>query len=170
ACLSYSLKHPGGRVCPGGDYMNTAVKTLLALFIFCAAAWGQASTAQIKGTVRDASGLAVPAAEIKVTQTATGAIRTAVSGADGSYVLTNLPIGPYLLEVQKEGFSKYVQSGIVLQVDSNPTIDPSLKVGTVNEQVMVQADAALVETRSTGIGQVVDNQRVVEMPLNGRNP
>ena len=150
--------------------MNATTRVGLGLLITCAAVWGQASTAQINGTIRDASGLAVPSAEIKVTQTATGAGRTAISGADGGYVLTNLPIGPYLLEVTKEGFSKYAQTGIVLQVDSNPTVDAALKVGAVTEQVMVQADAALVETRSTGVGTVVDNQRVAEMPLNGRNP
>src|SRR5579864_3123110 len=120
------------------------------IVLLTAAAWGQSSTSQINGTIRDASGLAVPSAEVKVTQTATGASRTALSGADGVYVLPNLPIGPYVLEVTKDGFSKYVQTGIVLQVDSNPTIDPTLKVGAVTEQVMVQADAALVETRSTG--------------------
>jgi hypothetical protein len=142
----------------------------LFIIMLAGAAWGQTSTSQINGTIRDASGLAVPGAEVKVTQTATGATRTILSGTDGEYVLANLPIGPYLLEVKKDGFSKYVQTGIVLQVDSNPTIDPILKVGAVTEQVMVQADAALVETRSTGVGQVVDNQRVAEMPLNGRNP
>ncbi len=139
------------------------------VLITCSAVWAQ-GTAQINGTIRDASGLAVPGAQIKATQTATGAARTIVSGADGGFVLPNLAIGPYMLEVTKEGFTRYLQSGIVLQVDSNPTIDAVLKVGSVTEQVMVQADAALVETRSTGVGQVVDNQRVVEMPLNGRNP
>src|SRR5215467_14386300 len=119
----------------------------LFIVLLTATAWGQSSTSQINGTVRDASGLAVPSAEVKVTQTATGASRTAVSGADGAYVLPNMSIGPYVLEVTKEGFSKYVQSGIVLQVDSNPTIDPILRVGAVTEQVMVQADASLVETR-----------------------
>ncbi len=140
---------------------------VFCLILASASMWAQ-STAQISGAVRDASGLAVPGAEIKATQTATGLVRTATSGADGGYVLTNLPIGPYMLEISKEGFSKYVQSGIVLQVDSNPTIDAALKVGAVSDQVTVQADAALVETRSTGIGTVVDNQRVLEMPLNGR--
>src|SRR4029077_1129566 len=111
----------------------------------------------------------VPGASVKVTQTATGAARTATSGPDGGFTLTNLPVGPYLFEVSKTGFSKYVQSGIVLQVDSNPTIDAALKVGSVSEQVMVTADAAMVETHSTGVGTVVDNKRVMEMPLNGRN-
>ena len=131
--------------------------------------WAQGSTAQMNGTVRDASGLGVPGAELKATQTATGATRSATSGGDGSFVFPSLPIGPYMLEVSKAGFTKYLQSGIVLQVDSNPTIDAALKVGSVTEQVVVEANAAMVETQSTGVGTVVDNQRVVEMPLNGRN-
>jgi hypothetical protein len=132
-------------------------------------AWGQA-TSQINGIIRDSSGAAVPGAEVRATQTDTGIVRTVTSEANGSYVLTNLPIGPYTVEASKDGFSKFIQSGIVLQVDSNPTVDISLKVGSVQEQVLVEAGAALVETHSTGVGTVVDNQRVVELPLNGRNP
>ncbi|MBV8733045.1 MAG: carboxypeptidase regulatory-like domain-containing protein, partial [Acidobacteriia bacterium] len=127
-----------------------------------------AQTSQISGTVRDTSGLAITGAEIKATQTATGVVRTTSSGADGTYVLPNLAVGPYLLEVTKEGFSKYVQTGIVLQVDTTPAIDIAMRVGAVNETVTVEADAAQVETRTTSIGQVVDSQRVLEMPLNGR--
>jgi hypothetical protein len=150
--------------------MKTISQFAVCFLAACGALWGQAaSTAQINGTVRDASGLGVPDASIKATQTATGLARTANSGPDGAYVFTNLPIGPYLLEVTKDGFSKYAQSGILLQIDSNPTIDAALKVGSVSEQVLVQADAAMVETHSTGVGQVVDSQRVVELPLNGRN-
>src|SRR5579871_2801142 len=153
--------------------MIRKTRTLFAVWLAAAAmsgvAWGQgASTAQINGTVRDASGLAVPDAQIKAIQNATGATRTVASAADGSFVLPNLAIGPYTLEVTKEGFSKYVQAGIVLQVDSNPTIDVPLKLGSVSEQVLVQADAAMVETHSTGVGTVVDQQRVVDLPLNGR--
>src|SRR5689334_4243765 len=149
---------------------RSLARLIFASLLTCAAVWAQGSTAQITGTVKDATGLAVPGAAIKVTQTATGAVRNVTSGADGGYVIPNLPIGPYLLEVTKEGFSKYVQSGIVLQVDTNPTIDAALKIGSVSEQVNVQADAAMVETHSTGVGQVVDAQRVAEMPLNGRDP
>jgi hypothetical protein len=149
--------------------MEIALRSLAIGLLLCAGAWAQAaSTAQINGTVRDSSGLAVPGADIKATQTTTGAVRTAVSAADGAYVLPNLPIGPYVLEITKEGFSKYVQSGIVLQVDSNPSVDVNLKVGSVTEQVLVQADAAMVETHSTGVGTVVDQKRVVDLPLNGR--
>ena len=80
------------------------------------------ATAQISGTVQDASGSAVAGAEVKATQTGTGAIRTVTSGADGNYVLPSLPIGPYSLEVTKQGFSTYVQTGIELQVATSPTI------------------------------------------------
>ena len=141
-------------------------RIVLAVLCLSAAVWAQ--TAEINGTVRDATGAAIPGATVKATQTATGVVRTTNSGADGGYVLPNMPIGPYLLEVTKEGFSKYVQTGIVLQVDTTPTIDVSMRVGGVNEQVTVEADAAQVETRTNSIGQVVDSQRVLEMPLNGR--
>src|ERR1700674_3521725 len=114
--------------------MDRTMKMVFCLFVGCAAAWGQGSTAQIKGTVHDGSGLAVPGAEVKAIQAATGAVRTVISGADGAYIFANLAVGPYQVQVSKEGFSKYVQSGIVLQVDSNPTIDISLKVGAVTEQ------------------------------------
>jgi len=149
--------------------VRVPVRLLMICLLTCSLAMAQAvSTAQITGTVRDAAGLPVPGADLKLTQTATGAIRTTVSGPDSAYVFPNLPIGPYLLEVSKPGFAKYVQSGILLQVGSNPEIDAALKVGSVAEQVLVQADAAMVETRATGIGQVIDNQRVLELPLNGR--
>jgi hypothetical protein len=140
----------------------------LACIFACASVWGQA-TAQIHGTVQDASGAAVPGAEVKATQTETGIARTVASGADGGYVLSNLATGPYQVEVTKEGFTKYVQSGIVLQVNSDPAIDPALKVGQLTEQVVVEASGALVETRSSGVGEVIQNERIVELPLNGRN-
>ena len=149
--------------------MRIRVISILAVLVACATLWGQAiSTSQINGTVRDSTGLAVPGSEVKATQTETGLVRTVTSGADGGYTITNLPVGPYQVEVSKEGFSKYVQSGIVLQVGSNPTVDIALKVGAVTEQVQVEANGALVETRNAGVGSVIDNQRVLELPLNGR--
>jgi len=126
------------------------------------------SVSQISGTVKDASGLGIPGAEVTVTQTDTGVTRTAQSDANGIFSLPSLPLGPYRMEVKKEGFSTYVQSGIVLQVDTAPTIDPVMRVGAVSESVQVEASAAMVETHSTGVGQVVNSQQVLEMPLNGR--
>jgi Carboxypeptidase regulatory-like domain len=127
-----------------------------------------ASTAQMSGTVTDPSGAVLPGAEISATQTDTGVVRSAISNETGAYVLANLPIGPYRLEASLPGFRTYVQTGIVLQVGSNPVINVSLQVGQVAETVEVQANATLVETRVTGVGTVIENQRILELPLNGR--
>jgi hypothetical protein len=130
--------------------------------------WAQ-STAQLHGTVRDASGASILGADIKATQTETGISRSVTSGADGGYVFANLATGPYQIEVVKDGFTKAVQTGVVLQVGADPLVDVSLKVGSITEQVNVEANAAQVETRSSGIGEVVQTQRIVDLPLNGRN-
>src|SRR5437867_8393338 len=131
-------------------------------------AWAQ-STAQISGTVKDASGAVLPGVEVTATQTETGIARSTVSNQTGVYVLPNLPLGPYKLEASLTGFRTLVQTGIVLQVNSNPVINVTLEVGQRSEQVEVQANAALVETRSSGVGQVMEQQRILELPLNGRN-
>ncbi|HTA42533.1 MAG TPA: TonB-dependent receptor, partial [Bryobacteraceae bacterium] len=139
-------------------------------FVFalsCAALFAQA-TSQIQGVIRDASGSPVEGAEVKATQTDTGTVRTASSATDGGYVLSNLAIGPYRLEVSKAGFTGYVQTGIVLQVASNPTIDVALSVGAVNQTVQVEANATQVQTENTSVGTVIENQRIIDLPLNGR--
>jgi Carboxypeptidase regulatory-like domain len=146
------------------------ISLLLAVIvtgIACSSAWAQA-TAQISGTVRDQSGAVLPGVEVTATQTDTGISRAAVTNETGSYILPNLAVGPYRLEAALPGFRTFIQTGIVLQVNSNPAINPVLEVGQVTEQVEVQANAALVETRSTAVGQVIENQRILELPLNGR--
>src|SRR5579863_10150567 len=145
------------------------LRFLVFLALGAVSLWGQnQNTAQIQGTILDASGAAVPGAEIKATNTDTGIVRTATTGSSGEYVLSNLPVGPYRVEAAKQGFSTYVQTGIVLQVSTSPTVDISLKVGGVDQQVQVEANAALVETQATGVGTVIENQRILELPLNGR--
>jgi hypothetical protein len=149
--------------------MKLHLKAMLCLLACCAGLFAQsAATSQIAGTVQDSSGLAIQGAQVHAVQTDTGLSRTAETGADGSYILPSLPIGPWRLEFTKPGFNTFVQNGVVLQVASNPTIDAKLQVGNVTQQVEVEASAAMVETRSSGVGQVVDQQRVVDLPLNGR--
>jgi carboxypeptidase family protein len=128
---------------------------------------GQA-TAEISGTVRDQSSAVLPGVEVTVTQTETGISRKTITNETGAYVLSNLPLGPYRLEAALPGFRTFVQSGIVLQVNSSLVINPVMEVGQVSEQVEVQANSALVETRNVGIGQVIEQQRILELPLNGR--
>src|SRR5438445_4560555 len=147
-------------------FVSTIV--LFISLIACAGVWAQA-TAQISGTARDQSGAVLPGVEVKVTQTETGVTRTAVTNETGSYVLPNLAVGPYRLEAALPGFRTFVQTGIVLQVNASPVINIALGVGQVTEQVEVQADAALVETRTSSVGLVIESQRISELPLNGRN-
>ena len=127
------------------------------------------STAQITGTVRDASGGVLPGADVTATQTDTGVVRSAVTDLGGAYTLSNLPVGPYRLEVTLSGFRTYSRTGVVLQVSSQPVIDVAMALGDLSETVAVNAAAPLVETRNPGIGQVIDNERIEELPLNGRN-
>jgi hypothetical protein len=134
----------------------------------CGSVWAQA-TAQISGTAQDQSGAVLPGVEVTATQIDTGVSRMTVTNETGSYALPNLPLGPYRLEAGLPGFRTFVQTGIVLQVGANPTINIVLQVGQVSEQVEVQANASLVETRTVSVGQVMETARIVELPLNGRN-
>ena len=141
----------------------------VALLVAAGPAWAQAvSGSQVSGVVRDGSGGAIPGAEVTLTKVDTGQTRTAITGSDGAYTVPNLPVGPYQLRVSLDSFSTYVRDGIVLQVGTNPEIDVTLSLGAISEQVTVTAAAAMVETRSTGVGQVIDQERVTELPLNGR--
>ena len=151
--------------------MMSRSAALFVFLIYCAGLWGQsAATSQVSGTVLDPTGASVPNAQLKLTQTDTGLVRTATSGSDGRYSVLSLPTGPYQLEVSKQGFRTSVQTGIVLQVNTNPAIDIVLSVGAVSDQLVVEAATTMVEVHTTSVGQVIDSQRVVELPLNGRNP
>src|SRR5262245_29118070 len=152
--------------------MKRTIRFICTAFLFLSfgsiSLWAQA-TAQISGTVKDQSGAVLPGVEVTATQTETGIARMTVTNETGSFVLPNLLVGPYRLEAALAGFRTFVQTGIVLQVGTNPVINPVLEVGQVSEQVEVQANATQVETRSVGVGNVFETQRLVELPLNGRN-
>src|SRR5438876_7201780 len=115
------------------------VASLLSAVI-CTDLWAQA-TAQISGTVRDQSGAVLPGVEITATQTSTGISRSTITNETGSYVLANLALGPYRLEAALPGFRTFAQTGIVLQVNSSPVVNPVLEVGQVSETIEVQANA-----------------------------
>ena len=150
--------------------MNRTLSALLGALLFLSAntAGLAQGTAEISGTVRDQSGAVLPGAELSATQIQTGFMRNAITNETGFYTLPNLPVGPYKLEVSLPGFRTYVQTGLILEVNSRPVINVALEIGQVTEQVEVQANAAMVETRSVGVGQVVENARILELPLNGR--
>src|SRR3984885_11227087 len=131
--------------------------------------WAQAiGGGQIQGTVTDETGSAVSGATIVAVQTESGLQRTVTSGADGGYNLPSLPVGPYTLKVTAAGFSTYDQSGIVIQVGNELRVDVKLQVGGVAQTVQVTAAASMVQTEDQSISQVIDRQRTVDLPLNGR--
>src|SRR5947199_6791402 len=121
-------------------------------------AWGQA-TAQISGTVRDASGAVLPGVQVTATQTGTGISRMTVTNETGFYVLPSLPLGPYRVEASLPGFRTFAQTGIVLQVGSSPVVDVKMEVGQVAQSVEVQSDVAQIETRNIGVGTLVENRQ-----------
>src|SRR5688572_521642 len=141
---------------------------LLGSTITAPSAFAQLSTAQLDGRVTDTSDAVLPGATVTVTQTETGTTRSVVTDGDGSYLLSNLPPGPYQLEVMLQGFRTYVQTGIVLQVAASPTINVSLALGGLEESVTVEAAAPIVDVRSAGVSEVVENERILELPLQGR--
>ena len=148
-------------------WVTCCLRGILILLLTTSAAWAQA-TAQMSGTVRDESGAVLPGVTVTATQVDTGAMRTAVTDENGAYVLPNLPTGPYKVEASLQGFRTYAQTGIVLQVGATPVINAVLAVGSIEETVSVEGAAPLVDVKSSGISSVIENERILELPLQGR--
>ena len=126
------------------------------------------AVAEVSGTVVDSSGGALATAQVIMTETDKHLTRTVVTDSGGHYLLSNLPVGPYTFEVRAPGFKNYVQTGLVLQANNNIQINATMQVGAVTEQVEVKAAASMVETKENSIAVTIDNQRLNELPLNGR--
>ena len=143
----------------------------LTLFLVCSSpeAHAQAvAVAQVGGAITDSTGGALPNAEVSLIETGKALAHSTVSDSSGQYILPNLPVGPYRMEVKANGFKNYVQSGIVLQVNNNIQINVTMEVGSLSEKVEVSATGSLVETKENSVAHVIDEQRINELPLNGR--
>ena len=130
---------------------------------------GQVSSGAISGTVKDASGAVIAGATVTATNRGTGLVRTAQSGADGHYGFTNLPVGIYDVKSESAGFQSQTQQNLNLSVGQEAVINFSMAVGAVAESVTVSAEAPLVDTTSGVLGGLVNEQKVTELPLNGRS-
>lgn len=126
-----------------------------------------AGTASVQGTVTDPSGASVPNAKVTLTNSERGTTRSTVSDGSGLYSIPNVPVGPYALSVEAQGFQGYTQKG-VLEVGNNIQINAALTVGSSTEHVEVQASGAALETETSSFKQVIDQKRITELPLNGR--
>lgn len=143
---------------------------LLSIFLaFAGPSFAQYTNATLGGTVTDPSGGAVNDAKVVIQNQNVGLTKTGSTLADGSFLFPALPIGSYKIVVEKPGFSTYVQSGIELAVNQTANLTIALRVGDVQQQVTVAADAEILTTRSAVIGQLIDQKRVIELPLNGRD-
>ncbi len=126
-------------------------------------------TGRILGTISDASGAAVADAQITVTSENTGTVRNIVSGRNGEYNVPQVPAGSYSLEVMAQGFSRTQVKNVVVTVGSDSRMDLKLQVGSVSEAITVNEELPLIDTTSSSLGSVVDERRMTDLPLNGRN-
>jgi hypothetical protein len=140
-----------------------AISTLFSVL------WSQAPTGGITGTVTDGTGAIVAGATVTIKNTATNAQRTAASNEAGAYNIPSLPPGPYTVRVEMKGFTSQVRSDIDLQVGQVARLDFSLQVGNVQEVVEVSGQAPTIDTDTSAVGTVIENKRIVDLPLNGRN-
>src|SRR5436305_1621533 len=124
-----------------------------------------AQNASLVGTIKDQQGGAVPNATVTLTSQDTGVSQSAATDTGGNYEFPTVRPGSYKLKAEQKGFQTYSQSGIVLAVDGRLRVDPVLQVGDISTVISVEALPATVSTESSSLGSVVDNRKIVEIPL-----
>jgi hypothetical protein len=149
--------------------MRVSLLAAITLVLTLSPAFPQATTANVVGTVTDPSGGLVPAASVTILNRQTGQARKSQSDAQGNYEFTFLQIGEYSLTVEKPGFQKSEVAPFSLSVDQVARIDIKMTIGQSVESVQVSATAVLMQTENATVGTVIDSQKVVELPLNGRS-
>ncbi|HYE74625.1 MAG TPA: carboxypeptidase-like regulatory domain-containing protein, partial [Blastocatellia bacterium] len=141
---------------------------MILLLSVASTAYAQTS-GDITGLITDSSGAAVSGATVTVTNQATGAIRRLTTNDEGLYSFPSLLPGEYELKVEQQGFKSAVRGNIQLQVQQTARVDFTLEVGSVGETVTVTGGTPLLATESNSVGTVIENKRIVDLPLNGRN-
>ena len=140
------------------------------MFFAASLSHAQTTFGSIVGNVTDASGSAVPNTDVTLTNLGTNEKRTAATNGDGLYQFVNLPPGQYSVGVEKTGFKRVLRSPVTVQTQTTIKIDLALEVGEVTQTVEVTAQTPLLQPESSSLGQVVDERKTTELPLNGRNP
>ena len=137
-----------------------------AIFVFAASAWAQSGS--IVGTVTDQAGAVVPNAVIALTNEETKFTRTVQTNTAGQFVASSIPTGNYRVSVEVAGFQKLVRTGILLSAADTVSVDLQLSVGNVQQTLEVEATAPLLQSQTAAVSQLVTNEQILEMPLNGR--
>lgn len=151
--------------------MRRCSELLSILFvIFCSLTLSaQQITGSVRGTISDPTGAVVEGANVTARQIETGFARTVATDRLGSYVIAELPVGHYQIQVEAQGFQKYLREGVSLDVNDMAIVNVQLPVGTKNERIEVMADAQLIQNTATSLGSPVLEHEIVDLPLNGRN-
>ena len=142
--------------------------SVLAVFLSTAPSFAQYTTARLAGSVQDKGGAAIPGATVTVEQSGTGYKETVKSSATGEYQFPSLPVGTFRLTVEAAGFTTYLQDGMILSVGQAASQLITLGVGAVTQQVTVQGSVNQVTTDDAAIAEVIDEQKIATLPMNGR--
>ncbi|MFN0122482.1 MAG: carboxypeptidase regulatory-like domain-containing protein [Blastocatellia bacterium] len=149
--------------------LHRSVFVFLVMLLSTGFAWGQQESATITGEVRDGAGAVVPGATITVTRVETGFSLRNETNEQGFYTVPSLKPGPYTVTVEKTGFRKFIRSGVTLQVNQVARIDIALQIGELSSTVEITEATALLETETSARGSVIDQKKIVDLPLNGRD-
>ena len=145
------------------------IRLLIAVAVTCAAMFAQ-STGTLVGTVQDSSGAVIAGAEVRVINEGTGQQTTAMTDDAGRFNFPRLPVGDYRMNATRAGLRQFVATGIRLDSDQSRQANITLELGQTTESVTVTGAVGLVETMGATLKEVVDEKRITELPLNGRNP
>ncbi|MBM3739325.1 MAG: TonB-dependent receptor [Acidobacteria bacterium] len=149
---------------------NGAILAVALCLPFSVAVQAQVTTGTLNVAVQDPSGVGIEGATIRIRHVASGQERSGATGSAGTFRAAFMPVGEYSVRVESSGFKSKTIAGIVLQVDQNTTLPVTLEIGSVQEVVEISAATPLLESNTSSIGQVIDNKRIVDLPLSGRNP
>jgi len=150
-------------------YSVAAFSLVSFLTILSVSLNAQSTYGSISGTILDSTNAAVPSATVTLTNLSTSEKRTQTSGEDGHFTFVNLFQGQYRIEIEKQGFKRFVRQGVIVEVQQDTRVDATLTLGEVSETVEVRAEVPLLQTQSSSLGQVVEQRKANELPLNGRN-
>lgn len=140
-----------------------------AILALAAPALAQQGQSSVQGRVMDASGAALPGVTIVLTHEGSGVFRSLVSNSDGSYFATGLVPGPYRIEAELAGFRKYGRPGLLLQIGTTASIDLTLELGALEQNVTVTGESPLIDVRSTQVATNIDQQELAALPILNRN-
>jgi len=150
--------------------MNLSMRVVLAAVFTASFLSAQLTTGSVTGSVTDVSGAAVRGAALTLANAGTGIVRQAVSDDAGNFRFLQLPVGTYNLDANSSGFKTFRREGIIVETDRSLAVPVSFQIGSVSETVVVSAGTPLLDPNTSSLGTVMDQRKVEDLPLNGRNP